>query len=151
MEVDHLFKTVPSRDLFNFITGPEIGEGANRIVYEYEPNPKSHVIKFEPAGFQNVREFEIWQEIKDTKHAKWFAPCVQISPCGVFLIQERTEPIPKAEYPELVPKFLFDRKYKNYGVIKKPSKKRQFVCHDYGTFSLVNGYSDKLVKADWWE
>lgn len=143
------FITIMGKDLFNFITGKNLGEGIGRTVYECNLI-KDTVIKIERSGFQNIREWEIWDEVKETKYAKWFAPCIYISPCGIYLIQKKTEKIPKSEYPEKVPAFLFDKKYDNYGIIKKGNKK-QLVAHDYGTFSLTNGYSNRLVKANWWE
>lgn len=143
------YPTTISRDLQQFILGRRIGKGINREVFEF-PHNKDYVIKVETEGFQNIREWELWNEIKDTKLAKWFAPCIKISNCGIYLLQRKTEKIPESEYPQKTPHFFNDQKYDNFGVIIEKGKRR-FVCHDYGTFSLTNGYKDKLLKAKWWK
>lgn len=143
------FPTTMSKDLMWFILGEKIGSGMDREVFEFIPN-KDYVIKVETNGFQNVREWELWNEIKDTKMAKWFAPCIDISSCGIYLLQKRTEKIPQSEYPKKTPHFFTDQKYDNFGVIIEKGKKR-FVCHDYGTFPLTIGYKEKLLKANWWK
>lgn len=149
-----MFPTTAAWDLWQFVAGEKLGEGIGREVYEFSGD-KSMVIKVESSGFQNIKEWEIWNEMKHWKGKlaeppKWLAPCISISTCGIYLVQERTYSIPKEEYPEKVPAFLLDRKYGNFGVIMKDGK-RQFVCHDYGMQSLCNGVKMNLVNAEWTE
>ena len=136
-------------DLAKLILGDKLGEGMSREVYEFAFD-KKFVVKVEQSKFQNVREWELWNELKENKLAKHFAPCVDISPCGIYLIQRRTEPIPKSEYPEKIPHFFTDEKFSNFGVIVENGKK-SFVCHDYGSFILTNGFRNGMKKAVWWE
>lgn len=146
------FPTNLSKDLISFVTGKKLGVGIGRNVYEWPFDPK-YVLKIESTSmsFQNVREYEIWQEIQYRKDiAKWFAPCDWISPCGIYMLQRKTEQIPQSEYPQKVPSFFFDQKYSNFGVIVENGKRR-FVAHDYGTFSLTNGLSGRFKKADWYK
>lgn len=156
--MNHIFNTIhtqptSSRDLVGLFLGKELGDGMSRRVYEFIQD-KSCVVKVEDAGdkFQNVFEWKVWQAVKDTKYAKWFAPCVDISANGIFLIQKRVEMIPKAQYPEEIPPFFTDLKYANFGLFNK-----RFVCFDYGTihFLALSQYFDKdklkFKKAKWWD
>lgn len=148
---DHIDKLpTTARDLTYLFLGEVLGNGMSRSVYAHERD-KSLVIKVESGGnrFQNVLEWEFWQTVKDTKMAKWFAPCVEISPNGIFLIQKRADMIPKNQYPKKIPKFFTDLKYQNFGMIGK-----QFVCFDYGTAhinAINNHLSTKLVTSKFWE
>ncbi len=91
------------------LIGKKIGEGLSRAVYEFnDPNcwgrhidtgapmiasrSSKYVIKVEKPGgmFQNVQEWTVWHWVNGTPLAKWFAPCISISPCGLYLVQERT-------------------------------------------------------------
>lgn len=136
-------------DLGKLFIGERLGAGVGREVY-VNLMDEDTVIKYEPEGFQNIKEWEMWQEVEMTKYAKWFAPCITISPNGIFLVQKRTYKPLKVDYPEKVPSFFMDKKYDNYGVIIEKGIKK-FVCHDYGSFSLINGLNNRLVNADWWE
>lgn len=136
-------------DLKALLFGKALGVGIHRKVGVFLPDP-SLVIKcaIECPNI-NVLEEEIWLMVKDTSIAKWFAPCVQISPCGMFLLQKRAETKPKSEYPAQVPSFFGDMKYSNYGFIDG-----QLVCVDYAGFiasSMSHKWNGKLKKADWWE
>lgn len=133
-------------EFINFMTGKRLGFGMSRITYELA-HDDTKVVKIErQAGhFQNVVEWETWQALRDTKHAKWLAPCHYISACGIFLVMERTAPIRKGEEPKLLPSWLRDHKLENYGMIGK-----QIVCHDYGTNLLLNNgaFSARMKKTD---
>jgi hypothetical protein len=136
------------RDLADLFIGKKIGHGISREVYECRLD-KTLVVKIEIAShsFKNVREWEIWDEIKDTNAATYFAPCVAISPCGTILLQKRANAVPKHKYPKKVPYFWGDMKYANYGEYKG-----KFVCIDYAGTPI----SDRLtkarkVRAQWWE
>lgn len=141
------FPGVIARDLFGLVAGDEIGYGISRRVYVYGPSPNM-VIKFEAGSksFQNVMEWQAWDDIQDTPYKKWFAPCYMISPCGTVLIQKRTEKMGKKQYPAKMPTFFTDFKYNNYGLYKN-----RIVCHDYGYNRLMDkGLSKRMIKADWW-
>lgn len=153
-----LFETIhdsptTARDLCGLFLGKLIGSGMSRQVYQFA-HDKEYVVKVDvtDSRFQNVLEWEVWQTVKDTKYAKWFAPCLDISANGHFLIQKKIEKIPKKQYPKKIPPFFTDLKYDNFGVIGK-----QFVCCDYGTAHIdaLNAYflkkELKQKKGDWWE
>ena len=137
-------------DLKELLLGELLGEGIYRKVGVFTPD-KTLVIKCAVSEPQkNILEYEMWDTVEDTAYAKWFAPCVDISPCGMFLLQKRVEHRPRAEYPDKVPAFFTDMKYKNYGWIGK-----QLVCCDYsGLLMLIQrngGLNSRMKKADWWE
>lgn len=136
-----------TRDFINLFCDKLIGSGSARYVYDCSMD-KTVVIKVETGAesFQNQMEWKLWNEVKDTPFEKYFAPCVHISPCGTVLIQKKVEMIPKKDYPDRVPHFFYDRKYQNYGLYEK-----RFVCFDYGTHVITNGFTKKLKKADWWD
>ena len=137
-----------AKDFIKLFCGKKIGAGSARVVYECSID-ESLVIKIEENGgsSQNVKEWEVWQEMqyhKDMK--KWFAPCVYISPCGIVLVQKKVTPAYKKHYPKRVPKCLGDLKYQNFGMMDG-----RFVCFDYGTFLASNGVNPGTKKAEWWE
>jgi len=136
-------------DLKDLLLGEALGVGIHRKVGVYKLD-KNLVVKcaIECPNI-NILEEEIWQMVRHTNIAKWFAPCVEISPCGIFLLQNRIETKPKSEYPKFIPSFFTDTKYKNFGWLNG-----NFVCCDYASFistSMVHKWSGKLKKADWWE
>jgi hypothetical protein len=134
------------REAFHLITGAELGRGQSRTTYVYAVTPE-YVVKVETdAGdFQNVLEWEMWQTVKDTEHARWFAPCVLISGNGSILIMRRTEPVPVCLLPKSLPDFLCDFKPDNYGLLNG-----KVVCHDYGKhLGLERGLSKRMQKVNW--
>jgi len=145
-DVIDYFDSSISRDLFYMSVGELVGKGSTRHTYRYGIDT-TKVIKFEIGAkkFQNVLEWEIWDLIKWTKHAKWFAPCVNISPCGTVLLQEHVRDAESSELPTEVPVFFSDLKKENYGMLNG-----QFVCRDYG-LTLLNekGLSNKMKKVEW--
>ena len=143
------FNMTVQHEFNDLILGNLIGSGSYRDVYEYKPNSK-FVVKVEMSTarqFENVAEWAVWHEIKDTMWAKYFAPCVSISHSGSVLIQERTEPIKRM--PKQLPNFMADLKRKNFGRIGN-----RIVAHDYGHHLLyLRGMKNaKLidVKDDDW-
>lgn len=136
-----------TNDLLDTLLGRYLGKGVGRMVFECAIDKKL-VVKVEMgvSSFQNVLEAKIWSEVKDTKQAKWFAPVIYISPCGTVILQEKVEMIEKARYPKRIPHFFTDQKYQNYGLIGK-----QFVCFDYGSTVITNGFTNKMKNAEWWE
>lgn len=140
-----------SEDLLDLVCQKYLGQGSGRYVATYAPETNL-VIKIEENGNQNLCEWLVWCEAQYTNKevSKWLAPCIRISKDGKCLLQRRTEPIPKSEYPAKVPAFFKDLKYGNFGIIVENGHRR-FVCHDYGNFTLTRGLKTNLVKAEWWE
>lgn len=142
---------VCQRDFLNLFCGDQIGEGQGRRVYEYRPDPQRLVIKVETSAgsFQNIVEWEMWNLLsnRNSKWAKWFAPCVQIGSCGTVLIQRRTQTSDRPA-PRKVPEIFNDMKPENFGWLD-----RQFVCHDYG-FNLFGHHAMhkvRLIAPRWWD
>lgn len=134
------------RDWMLTACGKKLGGGIGRHVFVYDLNPR-FVIKVEDSGFQNVIEWEMWQTVKETPYAKWFAPCRSISPLGTVLLMDRTLPAPRKAYPRRMPVFLGDYKYSNYGLLND-----RLVCHDYGSSIIAsNGLGKAMRKANWWD
>lgn len=133
-------------EFVHLFCGNKIGNGSNRIVYELETD-STKVVKIETSSstFQNVIEWKVWQEVMDTKWAKWFAPCHFISHSGSILIQDKVHPITESQLPDKIPSFFTDLKINNYGIIGK-----QLVARDYGhNLLMANGLNDKMKKAYW--
>ena len=147
MNINDCFPTIVSKDLFGLICGKKLGEGMSRIVYEARLN-EDHVVKFEERGgfFQNVMEEHIWSRMRyvDTVSC-WLAPVHAISPCGSFLVMQRTRPIRTEELPEMVPHWVTDEKPSNWGILNgKP------VLHDYAVhLMLEQGTGKRMKKAQW--
>lgn len=134
------------REVFHMLCGDLIGQGVARRVYQSNL-AEDEVVKIESSAgsFQNVLEWETWRDVRETPWARFFAPCVAISPCGVALIQKRTKR--PATYPDWMPAFFTDFKRSNYGMLG-----HEFVCHDYGTNLLMQtGLTKRLRKVKWWE
>lgn len=134
-----------THDALGLLISYRIGQGQHRDVYASHVLP-DHVVKIERGEnrFCNPMEWIIWGQFKDTKWAKWLAPCHSISGCGLVLLQRRCDPLD--ERPRLVPSFLADLKRQNWGTIDgRP------VCFDYGNnavFELARK-NTRLVRADW--
>lgn len=139
------FPTTASRDLMYLFVGERIGCGMSRVVYECSQD-KDCVIKHEEkiGHFQNVIEWEIWNMVVGTELEKWFAPCISISHNGLFLIQKKIGPIAFNKYPEKVPAFFGDMKYKNFGMYNK-----HFVVCDYGNYMGREIFTKRMIKARW--
>jgi hypothetical protein len=115
-------------DLF---LGDLIGEGQFRKVYELRFAP-SLVAKIElraSGEFENVAEWHVWNQLRDTEWGRWLAPCEAISFSGSVLIQRKTSPI--ARLPKQVPSFMCDLKPENFGRLSG-----HLVAHDYGHHRL---------------
>lgn len=136
------------QDSFNLLCDALIGYGISRQVFSSRLMPQSVVkVEQDAARFQNVMEYQIWQSVKETDFAKWFAPCEFISANGSVLVQARTEPVPRNQFPKQMPVFLTDFKRANYGLYDG-----RVVCHDYGTALLFEyGMSKRMKKAEWWD
>lgn len=127
---EELQSTPAEADLLRLILGEELGIGVNRRVYVNKLDEDTVVkVELDPGRlFQNVAEWRVWEDVVENDYARpWLAPCREISPSGVFLIQERTTPIAPADFPDRVPNWLSDLKTSNWGMLLgRP------VCHDYG-------------------
>lgn len=147
--VSEIFQpNIMAHDLFLMLTGNELlGNGVARHVFPYLLDDR-FVIKFESEeNFQNTYEWQVWNHVKMTDLAKWFAPVEHISPCGRILIQRRTKVIDKdRKLPERIPAFFTDTKVDNWGLLNGKA-----VCHDYGYHLLLEkGMSNRMRKAEWW-
>ena len=148
IDFDDHFKSVLAKDLARMVVGDRLGTGVARDVFVSKFDDAC-VLKLEDIteSFQNINEWHAWNDICETKWAKWFAPCCSISSCGLILIQKRTQPITeKKDLPKRVPSFLTDLKKANWGMFEgRP------VCHDYGTLPIVYGKAAVMVKPEWWD
>lgn len=130
------------------LCGQFLGEGMSRKVFVCGLD-SSLVVKVETeAGrFQNVKEWELWQEIQYTSAAKWLAPCLHLSPDGTILVMARTSPLALADYPDKLPVWLSDRKFANFGKYKG-----NFVCHDYGcNLAMTHGAArNRMSNVHWY-
>lgn len=135
-------------DLWELCIGEKLGEGMSRHVYVWEPDPTLVVkIETEKHHWYNIEEFNTWNVIEHTKHARWFAPVVAIAGGGSMLLQRRTQPLRRDELPAKLPTFLTDTKSTNFGLLNG-----QVVCHDYGIHMLrERGMSSRMINADWWD
>lgn len=135
-------------ELLDFVVGKRLGFGAYRTVYEYRFNSK-YVLKIADdvnGRAENLLENRIWWQINLTPAARWFAPIMEVSIAGQFLIQHKIEQLPHEQYPKKIPAFFTDTKYSNFGWLDG-----KFVCCDFGSFNIFNGVNTRLKNADWWE
>jgi hypothetical protein len=138
-------------DFFHLICSERLGKGVAREVYRSAFDP-TMVFKFEKdaGSFQNIMEWETWQNVKFTAdlkndYAQYFAPCLGISPCGTILAQRYARPLQDEELPKELPAFFTDIKKSNFGILNN-----KVVCVDYGNNLLMTrGLTHKKIKADW--
>lgn len=152
-------------DIEGLFLGKPIGGGIDRNVYalketsawgwrhkitqapEVDDEECRHVIKVQKGHtgyFQNVAEWLLWETARATRLARWLAPCVAISPCGLYLIQRRVEPLRRRDLPKRMPTFLSDLKRENFGMLEG-----KVVCCDYGLGVDAGAIKTKLRKARW--
>lgn len=146
LELDKIFSGTISRDLRDMILGDWIASGSHRGVFQHATD-KTCIIKLEKEyhQFYNVIEWEVWNRVKDTEYAKWFAPCVAISNNGRFLIQKKTKKVEMKKLPRKILHFFCDRKVENWGLYRG-----QPVCHDYAlTVLMEEGMSKKMEIVKW--
>jgi hypothetical protein len=147
--IDEHFRDTVSRDVASMVLGECIGYGTTRAVYVHATD-ESKIVKVENTAqsFCNVYEHEVWDHIKDTEFAKWFAPVEYISPSGTVLVMRRTEAVPVDLLPKQLPVFFTDIKAENFGRLNG-----RVVCHDYGYHQFIErGMSKRMRKvkpADW--
>lgn len=130
-------------DMADLFIAEFIGAGQSRSVYGYAMDPK-YVVKIDRSGhFNNVAEWDIWNETSD-EHQRFLAPCLKISQCGRLLIQERTTPVSLDEMPKEIPGFFTDTKIQNWGRIGD-----HVVCHDYANHRFYKNPYGK-IRPKWW-
>lgn len=144
----NVFGPMSMNDAVNWLCAQElIGMGQYRNVYACGLNPRC-VVKWEHSEnqFCNPSEFMIWEELKDTPLRKWLAPVRAISPCGIWLLQDRCQIMEKADRPKRVPEFLSDLKAENWGMLRGHP-----VCFDYGNHKLfvMAAKRTKLIVPKW--
>lgn len=146
VDFDEHFHTVLARDTASMILGPQRGHGTHRAIFDHATDP-GLIVKVETGSgdFNNVREWDAWQAVKDTDFATWFAPVVEISPAGLLLVMKRCTPATIESLPDKVPAFFTDLKAENWGFYEgRP------VCLDYGLHLLLeNGLTKRMRKARW--
>lgn len=131
-----------------------LGTGLSRQVYSCRLDPKRWVIKIDVNAtgyFQNVCEYKVWESVEHIAYLSgYFAPVLNISDCGRFLVQARTQPVGIDELRKRLPKVpacFTDLKAENWGRLGK-----RIVCHDFGfMLTTENGLSRRMRKADWWD
>lgn len=137
-------------EMANLLLGKVLGMGESRIVYDCPILPDC-VVKVEVGSrrFDNIFEHEVWTNYEyDDKLCDWLAPVVSISPCGIYLIQKKTEPVRSlSDLPRKIPRFFSDTKKENWGWFED-----RIVAHDYANNKIfAGGQYDKMVDAEWWE
>lgn len=132
-------------DALALILGDPLAEGMDRVVFEHRQDP-SLVVKIETRDgdlFQNVIEWVTWNDLRETRFAKYLAPCHAISPNGRALVMTRVEPLEEGRQVRL-PSFLTDLKVCNYGLLEG-----RVVACDYGANLLLNhgAFGSKLRRV----
>jgi hypothetical protein len=127
-----------SNDAIKLLIGQHLGDGQFRRTFVLKTD-ESRVIKIETGSgsFENVAEWDIWNSVRKSKWAQWFAPVYHISPWGSCLIQARCQPL--KDRPKLVPDFFCDLKDVNWGTLNG-----KIVCFDYGHHKF---YGNGIRKA----
>ena len=135
--------------------GKLLGEGVARKVYVYDPVPTLVVkvqtrLSYKDRDYQNIAEFDLWEEAKGTPLEKWMAPIYWLSRDGRYLLQDRCDPCPFDRIPLKVPKVFEDCHEGNFGLLKgKP------VLIDFGRNRAhrlaVNAKGMRKVEADFYE
>lgn len=134
-----------SREIFDVLCGPLLGEGVYRRVFRCAIDP-NFVVKFETrsSSFANVLEWEAWSVARYQEAGVWLAPCLAISDKGQVLIQRFAEDVTEAEIPDLVPAWLTDLKPENFGRVDG-----RIVCRDYGAAALLlrRGFDGRRMQT----
>lgn len=141
--LDHAeWSSVVKDDFIRLFCGELIAEGVARKVYELVGNP-SLVVKVETTQetFQNITEWQLWNELQFTEYGIHLAPCRRISPCGLVLIQERTYELPDVLSLTNVPEWLGDVKEENFGILDG-----RLVCHDYALHNVIHQFKHAAAR-----
>lgn len=140
------YKNTVTDDLLELFVGPVISYGTYRDVYTFRPSPTEYVIKIQRNSgslrFDNVIEWDIWNEFKDHKFGKYLAPIETISENGHVLIMRKTKPLLKSLDKYKLPTLLSDLKEENFGLYND-----KIVCHDYANHALYD-VAGKAMKIE---
>lgn len=139
-------RQIDALEFVDLFCGDELGSGIDRRVFECKLDP-AIVIKIErpdTTRFQNILEFQTWNDLGHTPLGKWLAPVRRVSDSGFVLLMAKTEPVPKGKLPLRMPEWLTDCKASNYGMLEG-----RVVCHDYGTNLIIAHASKRLRKVHW--
>lgn len=140
------FPTTAGRDVAKLVLGNLLGYGTTRAIYQHALDP-GLIVKIEDGAqsFCNIAEWSVWEAVKETALARWFAPAVAISQSGTVIVMKRCEPLRPDELPERIPAFFTDVKAENWGLFEgRP------VCLDYGYhLMLERGMTKAMRKANW--
>lgn len=128
--------------------GEQLGTGLYRDVFVLKQNP-NYVVKIirDPGdgSFANIME---WRNFANHRHdnvlGPYLASCEMINETGTFMVQERTYPGPRKDYPTHIPAEFTDLKLANFGFIKG-----KFKCHDYAYFRRA-AFKPSMRYAKWW-
>lgn len=146
-KADKWFNNRVSEDLFDMVAGELLGKGVYRNVYTFLPDD-SLVLKVETdsGSFANIREYQMWTTYSyNKKLSKWFAPCVQLSNRGQFLLQKKVGVIDGRKLPDKIPPMIADGHLGNWGIYED-----RVVCCDYGNHrSHEISSKEKFVNAQW--
>ena len=139
---DYFNSNTIARDAWGILAGKKLGQGIARHVYRCRLDP-SLVLKVETAGqsFQNAIEWHLWNEISETKWAKYFAPCREISTCGTILLMDYAAPLPSYIKRPKMPRFITDTKRDNFGMLKG-----RVVAVDYAYTLTKLAYTGKKFR-----
>lgn len=134
-------------DLVNLACGAVVGRGVFRTVFECRFNPEWVLKHDTQENRSNIFEHSLWNELRGTALEKWLAPVEWISDDGFWLVQQKTEPLRRADLPKKVPSIFCDLKLANWGMLNgRP------VCHDYGNsllYALARKHGAALKNANW--
>ena len=138
-------------ELEQMVCGHRIGSGIHRTVYVYAPDTTCviKVARDEDGCGANILEHKLWNELHEWNEGeKWFAPVIESSRAGKYLIMKRAEMGRDGDYPKKIPHFFTDLKYDNFGFIGK-----QLVCIDYSSAVILteNWSAKRMKKAGWWK
>ena len=130
------------------LKGKLIGSGGRRKVYEHQKIP-GLVIKeqYRKHKDYNRREYEVYQILKEhhPELLDWVVPIVEISDCGLYLVQERGEHCYNSDVPKErdVPRLLrVDCSGNKNWVMHKGKPK---LCDfDHGQLKLLRDYHKML-------
>lgn len=117
-----------SEDMVRMCLGEKLGEGEYRVVFNFSllDDVVCKYDKSQPAT-ANWNEYNVWNDVRGTKHEKWFAPVLHISPGGEFLLMKKAREITDSDkIPRNISNFFTDLKRENFGFIGN-----QIVCIDY--------------------
>jgi len=128
------------------LCGVRIGEGKARRVFAHKDDD-TLVIKWTKRGRNpsNKREWRNWQAAVGTPWEEHFAPCVEISGCGRWLVQVRAEPVGDFHAEKVPAVCKDDRKPENFGLIDG-----RLVCVDYTKHKPAHLTKEvRWVKSRW--